>query len=768
MNLSRRRLRRLLSSIAAASAAAALFAGSADAYSFLTTPTDQMAVPGQLVGAEILPNHDIYTGWMEFGIRVGSEASSLSPLGRDLEQGRYPIIRSQRVVGGVLYVFQTFMSTVFGRGVVFGRVTVVNLSNRFKAQAQVAGSVRYNAGKLVGRGARKIRRYRFPRPLRPDRSGLYDQPGGPFSDQSVIAFNGRALTRDGQILYVGPVAGAGETLVQDARPEPGPMLRITTVGQSTYKIELAAGESRTLDFTVPVIPAPSAGPEQAAFERAEFNTYREKVIDYWSEFFDGAMQLDLPEEKPQQAYYAALMTMALPRYRTNSGSGQWVQTVNKLRYHAFYLRDASIITNAFDLVGLHRIAGENLPFFLTWQRPDGLFISRPDQYDGFGQSLWVFGEHAKRAANLAFVRSAFPAVERAMAWFIAARKADPLGLLPPVSNLNDNELTAGHLAGDNFWAHAGVRSAIEIAKSLGRNDLANQWATELAAFRRSLLAALATATKATGGWISPSLDGLAGQDWGNLWSVYPLGVLGPNSAEVSDTQSHAREKFREGIATYADTTLLHAYLGFRVTQTSLLRDEQDAVVNDFYNELAHTTGTHSGFETNVAPFGNRQVEDATTPHAWYSAEYVALLRNMLVREQGRDVLLTSAIPGAWLRPEQTTSVTGAKTYVGRVSFTLRTHEGGATLTWQTRLASGSKLRMAVPVGAGLVKAKGLSVDRKTILLPGASGSVEISWSLRVPVTTYESAVTDLQKSYAEYRGPKIASAPKKIDTDKIR
>ena len=76
--------------------------------------------------------------------------------------------------------------------------------------------------------------------------------------------------------------------------------------------------------------------------------------------------------------------------------------------------------------------------------------------------------------------------------------------------------------------------------------------------------------------------------------------------------------------------------------------------------------------------------------------------------------------------------------------------------------------MAVPVGAGLVKAKGLSVDRKTILLPGASGSVEISWSLRVPVTTYESAVTDLQKSYAEYRGPKIASAPKKIDTDKIR
>ena len=766
MPVPRRTLRRLTLSTAAACAAASLFAGQAGAYSFLTAPTDQLAIPGQLAGAEVLPNHDIYTGWTEFGVRVGGHGLAMTPQGRDLEEGRYPIIRSQRVDGRVLYLFQTLMSTVHGRGTVFGRLTMVNLSQRFGVEARVAASVRFLAGKLVQRGTRRIRRYRFPRPIRPDRSGLFDQPGVLFNDQSVYAFNGRALTRDGQVLYVAPAAGDRESLTQEVRPGTGPVTIGTIFGESDYRVGLAPGEARTLDFTLPVIPVPSAGPDQTALETADFDKARDRVIDQWRGFFAGAMQVDLPEDKPQQAYYAALMTMALPRYRNDNGNGQWVQTVNKLRYHAFYLRDAAIITNAFDLVGLNRVAGENLPFFQTWQQPDGLFISRPQQYDGFGQTLWVFAEHAKRSGSVGFARTVLPSVQRAMTWFAAARRADPLGLLPAVTDPNDNELLPGHLAGDNFWAQAGVRGAIELARTVGRKDLANRWNGELAAFDASLKAALATATKATGGWIPPAFDVPGGQDWGNLWSVYPTGVLGPNSPEVSATQTHARGKFREGIATYADTTLLHDYLGFRVFQTSLLRGEQRAVVRGFYDELAHTTSTHAGFETNIAPFGNREVEDATSPHGWYSAEYVALLRNMLVREQGRDVLLTSAIPTAWLRPQQTTSVTRARTYSGPLSFTLETRDGGATLSWRSRLAAGARLRMAVPAGATSVSAKGLSGDRRTILLPGANGSVDITWKLRGPIVTYESAVADLKTSYADR--PQIASNPKKIDTDKIR
>ena len=51
----------------------------------------------------------------------------------------------------------------------------------------------------------------------------------------------------------------------------------------------------------------------------------------------------------------------------------------------------------------------------------------------------------------------------------------------------------------------------------------------------------------------------------------------------------------------------------------------------------------------MRPFGDRMIVDSTTPHGWFAAEYVALLRNMLVREAGlalgqRDVGHPRCVP----------------------------------------------------------------------------------------------------------------------------
>ena len=54
-------------------------------------------------------------------------------------------------------------------------------------------------------------------------------------------------------------------------------------------------------------------------------------------------------------------------------------------------------------------AAKDLRYFLTWQQPDGLFISRPNQYDGFGQALWAFGDHVRRTGDLKFAQMVMPA-----------------------------------------------------------------------------------------------------------------------------------------------------------------------------------------------------------------------------------------------------------------------------------------------------------------------------------------------------------------------
>lgn len=751
------RVRRAVLAAAAALAGLAAVVPSAGAtFSYLREPTDQLGLPGYVAGASVLPNHDLYTGWTEFGVRVGSDRRTLSPAGRDLEQGWMPIIRTQQVDGRVLYVYQTLMSTVGGQEVIFGRVSAVNLSQKARSAAEVTAAVRFNGGDLVNRGTRRVRKFRFPRNVAPSRPGLYLQPGVDFNAAAVYAFSGRALTRDGQVLYLAPPTPAGGFVKQTERPGTGPVVPKTTFGETNYQFDLKPGQTVNLDFKLPVVPVPAGSPAQAAVDAASYDAARDSLIASWTRQLAPAMQVELPERKVQDAYYASLATILQNRYRL--ADGQWVQTVNKLRYHAFWLRDASIMTQALDLVGLHSLARQNLDFFLGWQEPSGQFISRPEQFDGHGQTLWAFAEHVRRTGDLGFARKVYPAVKRAMAWLAAARAADPLKLLPPVTTPYDNELVPGHLPGDNFWALAGTKGAIDLATRLGDKASAAAWSRQYGEYRATLLRLVRAAAATTGGWVPPSLDHKGGQDWGNAWLIYPEPVVALDDPLVTATLRHLRSRRREGISTffYSGQRWIHAYLGFRVIETELARGEQQKVVDGLYGELAHTSSTHQGWE--LALPSTRTVVDATAPHGWFSAEYVALLRNLLVREAGPSTIqLMSATPTAWLRPGQTIAVRNARTERGPLSFRLEATDGGATLSWSSKLSAGTRLVFTVPVGARSTSAPGLSADRKTIVLRGRSGSIRLRWRLVPPIPTFESTALAL-RTEIEQGSAKTASS----------
>jgi hypothetical protein len=416
-----------------------------------------------------------------------------------------------------------------------------------------------------------------------------------------------------------------------------------------------------------------------------------------------------------------------------------VQTVNDLQYHAFWLRDAAIMTNALDLDGVDGPAREDLDYFASWQRPDGLFISRPGQYDGFGQALWALGRHAELTGDTAFAAAELPAVGRAVAWLDS--QGD--GLLP-AGNPGDNEYIAGRLAGDDFWAVAGMDAAVALARVAGRADLAASWAAVAARLRASVGQATRTAAAGNGGAVPPALDRPGGRDWGNWWVAYPDGPLEPADPIVSATLARARSGFREGIATYAG--MLHDYTGFRIFETELERGEQAAVVDGLYAELAHATGTLGGFETDIRPGGKRSSAANLTPHGTYSGELVTLIRNMLVRDDddGRVVLL-GAVPGGWLAPGKVTSISRAPTTHGLVSFTLRAHAGGATLAWSA--PAGTRLDWPVPAAVSGLRASAGRVAGGVLGLPGSSGRVTVAWHLHAGGPTLAGTIARLERRY---------------------
>ena len=731
--------RAALAGAALALAAASPVGAAPEPFSFLTTPTDQLAVPGEVAGTEITPEGYLYTGHTELVFDVGSRLRPFVQPLRTLAGGRYPVVASHVESGGVRYRVELFASPVAGRAVDFVRVELRNTSRR-PARARFAAAVRHAGGGLTASGGP---RFRFRRPAVAERPGLYLQPGTAFDPGAAYAFAGHTLTRGGRALYLFPRAPAGAALRRELRPDgAGDVGPGTRFGRSGYTLRLAPRRRVVLDFKLPVTPISPAAPAFAAIARASSRVHRARTLRYWRRVLSPAMRVDLPERKVEDAFYAALVTNAQSRYRT--GDGQWVQAVNKLQYHSFYLRDAAIVTNSLDLVGLHDLARENLAFFSSWQDANGLFISRPGQYDGHGQALWALGEHARRGGDPAFARAVFPAVSRGVDWLAGARRRDPLGVLP-AGDPRDNELVAGHLSGDNFWALAGLERAVELARMLGEREAAERFAAEQAALRAAVVAQVRRAALANDGRIPPALDVPGGQDWGNLWASYPVQVLPPADPAVEATVRHVRRRFREGIATYLDGRLLHHYLGFRVLQTELLGGRQRRVVRGLYDALAHTTATHGGFETGIHPGGSRSVDDNPSPHGWYAAEYVALLRNMLVREEGRRIVLGSALSPAWLRPGRAVRIGGAPTPAGRVSFSLHARRGGAVLRW--RAPAGADMSLTVPAGVRDVRARGLDRRRRSIRLGRPAGRIAIRWRLGARTDTYVSAVRRLRRSY---------------------
>lgn len=732
---------RITAFIVVATFAAVPAVAAAEPYSFLLTPTDQMAVPGEIAGVEITPEGYLFTGHGELVFRLGPNLRAFDQRIRTLQRGRYPIYRSSVRHGRVTYSLETFTTRVAGDPVAFVRVTMRNPTRR-SATARWATGIRHAGAKRKPSGAH---RFRFLRPANPARAGLYEQPGEGFRPGASYRFRGSSLARDGRVLYVFPEGGRGTRRALRLRPGPKrrPLRPQTVVGLASYSVKLRPGRSASLVFRMPVTPVKAGSARHRRIARASYGRARRGLLAHWRRVFAEAVGVAIPEQKVEDAFYASLANILMARYR--DPRGRFVQTVNKLQYHAFWLRDAAVITNALDLAGLHSAAGRNFAFFRTWQQDDGLFISRPGQNDGFGQTLWAVGEHVRRTGDLAFARSWFPAIERAVGWFERARAGDRHGLMPP-GDPGDNELVAGHLAGDNFWAAAGLERAILVARAAGQDEAAARWAAVLADFRAALDARVRRTASRSRGRIPPALDRRGGEDWGNLWASYPVETYSAADPLVTATIGYTRRRFREGIATYR-RRLLHHYLGFRVFQTELMRGEQQQVVQGLYDSLAHTTATHGGFETGIPAYGGRSVDDNMSPHGWFAAEYVALVRNMLVREDPGGLTIMGALSPSWARPGRAVELRYAPTTAGRLTYRLAFREGGATLSWNAEVVEGTRIRWPVPSWARDFKIDGAEVEGGALTLPARTGTVEVSFRVAGPEASYDRSVASLVRAY---------------------
>jgi hypothetical protein len=69
-------------------------------------------------------------------------------------------------------------------------------------------------------------------------------------------------------------------------------------------------------------------------------------------------------------------------------------------------------------------------------------------------------------------------------------------------------------------------------------------------------------------------------------------------------------------------------------------------------------------------------------HVWAAAEWVMIIRNCFVREEGQRLILCSGIPQAWLDKDQTISFGPAPTSFGDIQISIKRQGQNIIVEWQ--------------------------------------------------------------------------------------
>jgi hypothetical protein len=730
-------------------------------FSYFSAPTDEIGMMDAEAATEITPEGYLRTGFGELMFFSGPDLEPTRARIRTLEDGHLPILHYQFERDGVVYRYTLFATTLDGKPegpeVNFIRVAMKN-EGQERTRAILATGLRYDAPNDTG-----VRHgdNRFDRPVEGKSPGDYRQLGEEFSTQWVSSFTADSFLRDQRLLYAFPAGYSmrGYTLhgrynyPQDiTEPKKLKVDPTVPVGVVTYSKLLAPGEEYVLDFKMPVIP--TKDPETiAAIRGMSFEQAKSQVTEFWKKILAEGMQVTLPEVKATDTFYTNLIYDLIARDHIGP---DYIQTVNKLHYHSFYLRDGADIVHSYDVTGYPAIAKQVLEFFAKSQKPDGNFLSQSQQYDGWGEAVWGYAQHYRITHDKEFAEWALPQIDRAVAWLREARSKDPLHIMP-ASDVRDNEFVPGHLTGYNFLALSGLKLAIQMAKETGHADLAAAWQPEYDDYRTNFLKVLDAQAAAHDGYIPPALDGQkGGYDWGNLLAVVPEPTLDPSDPRVAATLKATQAKYAEGIMTYADGEFLHHYLTIKNTMTEAIRGDQEQAVKEFYALLLHTSSTHAGFEFAINPWGDRNFEDNLAPHGWFAAEFRTLLRTMLVREDADELHLLSVLSPEWIGRHKTVSVSQAPTYFGTVAFTLdQPEDGEAVLHLNTAFSRAPKqivihLPWFVEFKSATIDGKRAdAVDGKLVAPPDAK-EIRIRWALRsgTPHLSYEAAVDAYKAEYA--------------------
>lgn len=363
--------------------------------------------------------------------------------------------------------------------------------------------------------------------------------------------------------------------------------------------------------------------------------------------------------------------------------------IGAANYPVFWMRDCVLVLRALDLLGRFDLGRSGCDYLAPLLFSGGFGA----ESDAPGEGIWALVSHAVITQDFAWLKGHFSQIQLRVAWLERMIKADapirfsgenrlPAYTDTPGVNLlclaSKNGLIRGRMDWHspdfyiNCWAVAGFRLAAQAADEIGEEVLARTWA-----YRADRL------EEALGRFLLPAY----GNERDPIVVPHPTEVLTHHTKALRqqfETWFRANRLHPDGtrkpepLWTYFEVGQTHN--AFRLGFDELAWNNLDGLLGEgstkTWNVSAFSEGLPGG--TEYLPYRNGDQRrgwlnpetalGGNMPHGWTAAEWIMLLRDLFIRDDGDHLVLAPHLPAAWRIPGARFGAHGLTTRFGVVSY----------------------------------------------------------------------------------------------------
>jgi hypothetical protein len=466
---------------------------------------------------------------------------------------------------------------------------------------------------------------------------------------------------------------------------------------------------------------PPYGPQKVlALQQLDPKAAERQVVDFWAAFLAGATKFEVPDPVLNDIFLSRLATRAILEVHLDKELSYSVSS--PFFYFDQTYRDGGYVILAYDMAGMHDHAEQllrvlcrdvkDVPKGPIWfmgtpiqlgMLKNGLWNTRPGQWDAQGQNLWALVQHYKLTGDHQwFEKTAYPYVKRGAMWIVNSRhkhKAevkdpkDPrYGLIEPGAMEVTDMGKGTHMYYLNAFSVLGLREAAAAAKAIGAEDDARRFAAECRDLKDSLHRSFQQTFKRTGLYeghlwfgVEPEGVGLYGF-WAHNCLIWPCRSIDPHDPMMTATLRHMQwtsDNWGGGMHSErppGEQWSYWPYIGVDRAISYLVRGERDRALDYFcaYTDAAGGTFSWGECYTGLTATGDQ-------PHYWADALWILLFRDLFAFEDDSTLQITPALFRRWHEPGQRVAVSRMPTHFGDLALKIEPRADGKTIDYTIRI-----------------------------------------------------------------------------------